>query len=102
MKLKLPDTTRLPRRPQQTEHAQVRLVILTLISFLLGVTATTFWFRLNPPRLVPEMNSQNQRAIRTATRRAAALRRKPVGADIRGNAGSCVSRRRGRSQESAS
>lgn len=58
MKLKLPDTIHLPQRPRRTEHAQVRLVVLTLISFLLGVTATTFWFRLNPPRLLPEMNSQ--------------------------------------------
>lgn len=33
-----------PTTSQTTQHAQVRIVILTLVSFLLGVAVTAFWF----------------------------------------------------------
>ena len=40
------------------EHAQVRIVILTLVSFLLGVAATAYWFHFAPIRTAENPNSQ--------------------------------------------
>jgi hypothetical protein len=40
------------------EHAQVRIVILALISFLLGVAATAFWFHLASNRNAENSSSQ--------------------------------------------
>ena len=35
------------KKPQTKEHAQVRIVILALVSFFLGVAVTAFWFHLS-------------------------------------------------------
>lgn len=35
------------KEPSTTAKAQTRIIVLALVSFLLGVTATTFWFRFS-------------------------------------------------------
>lgn len=44
----LPDRPRLSRKVRRGEQAQVRVALLTLISFLAGVAVTAFWFHSNP------------------------------------------------------
>jgi hypothetical protein len=46
MKLASENKVGIPKKPQTKEQAQVRIVILSLVSFLLGVAATAFWFHL--------------------------------------------------------
>ena len=45
-------------KPQKGEQAQVRIVILALVSFLLGVAATAFWFHLASNRTAESVSSQ--------------------------------------------
>ena len=40
------------------EQAQTRMVVLALVSFLLGVVATTFWLRLAPDRTAENLSPQ--------------------------------------------
>jgi len=46
MKLKPANIVGPPQKLSTPEQAQVRIVILVLVSFLLGVVATAFWFHL--------------------------------------------------------
>ena len=46
MRLTLTDEIGSMNKPQRREQAQVRIVLLALVSFLLGVAATAFWFHL--------------------------------------------------------
>ena len=45
------------KKPQTKEHAQVRIVVLALVSFLLGVAATAFWFHLASNRHAENLSS---------------------------------------------
>lgn len=45
-------------KPRTDEQAQVRIVILALASFLLGVAVTAGWFHLTTQRIAPVQSSQ--------------------------------------------
>jgi len=47
-----------PNRPQTRQQAQIRIVILALVSFFLGVAATAFWFHFAPNRHVENSSSR--------------------------------------------
>jgi hypothetical protein len=46
------------RNPRTSERAQVRIVILAMVSFLLGVAATALWFHFAPIRNAENLNSR--------------------------------------------
>jgi len=46
------------KKPRMGEQAQVRIVILALVSFLLGVAATAFWFHFTSNRTAANPSSQ--------------------------------------------
>ncbi len=71
MRLLLANKTGSRRRPLISEQAQIRIVVLALVSFLLGVVATAFWFHLAPGR-----NAQN--TVSQATGEPAAQPAAPV------------------------
>lgn len=48
MKMTLPDKPGFPPGRQLKQQARVRVVLLTLISFLLGIGVTAIWFHFNP------------------------------------------------------
>jgi hypothetical protein len=50
------------KKPRTGEQAQVRSVILALVSFLLGVATTAFWFHFTSPRTTVNANSQTSEA----------------------------------------
>ena len=56
MKVTPPNEMGSARRLRTSEQAQVRIVILALVSFLLGVAATAFWFHLAPDRNAENLN----------------------------------------------
>jgi hypothetical protein len=58
MKLALANEMGSMDKPQKREQAQVRIVILALVSFLLGVAATAFWFHLASNRTGESLSSQ--------------------------------------------
>jgi len=58
MKVTLPNEMGSARRLRTSEPAQVRIVVLTLVSFLLGVAATALWFHLTPHRDAEILNSR--------------------------------------------
>ncbi len=45
-------------KPQKREQAQVRILFVALVSFLLGVAATAFWFHLASKRTAESLSSQ--------------------------------------------
>lgn len=47
-----------PKKRPGTEQAQVRIVILALVSFLLGVAATALWFHLASHRTTEDLSSR--------------------------------------------
>jgi hypothetical protein len=64
----------LQNNAQMKEHARVQIVMLALVSFLLGVAVTAFWFHFTPNRngniSSVQTNSETavgQPAMRTAT-----------------------------------
>jgi hypothetical protein len=60
---------KLPRR----EQAQVRIVILALVSFLLGVAAAAFWFHLTSSRTMENLSSTtNDQGNQQANQQSAA------------------------------
>ena len=58
MRLALANEIGFTNKPQKREQAQVRIVILALVSFLLGVAATAFWFHLASNRTAESLSSQ--------------------------------------------
>jgi len=50
------------KKPQTGEQAQIRIAILVLVSFLLGVAATAFWFHFTSPRATVNVSSQTSEA----------------------------------------
>lgn len=58
MRLALANETGSMNKPQKWEQAQVRIVILALVSFLLGVAATAFWFHLASNRPGESLSSR--------------------------------------------
>jgi hypothetical protein len=58
MRLALANEMDSTNQPQKTEQAQVRIVILALVSFLLGVAATAFWFHMASNRPAGSLSSQ--------------------------------------------
>ncbi len=69
----------LKRKPQLQEGASVRIVLIAVVSFILGVATTAFWFHSAPPRNVetpaPQANNQSddeQSASSAANARPAA------------------------------
>jgi hypothetical protein len=58
MNLKMPDVVGPESKRQANDQAQVRIVILVLVSFLLGVAATTAWFRFALKPNAENSNSQ--------------------------------------------
>ncbi len=58
MRPALTDETGSMNKPQKREQAQVRIVILALVSFLLGVAATAFWFHLASNRTAESVSSR--------------------------------------------
>jgi hypothetical protein len=50
-------------KPPQREQAQVRIVVLALVSFLAGVVATTFWFRFTSSRDVENTSAETTSAV---------------------------------------
>ena len=54
MKSAPPDKVVSAQKPRQGEWAQARIIMLALVSFLLGVSATAAWFHFAPNR-----NAQN-------------------------------------------
>jgi hypothetical protein len=57
MRLALTDEIGSVNNPQKKEQAQVRIVMLALVSFLLGVAATAFWFHLASNRTAESLSS---------------------------------------------
>ena len=53
------------QKPRLGERAQVRIIMLALVSFLLGVAATAFWFHFAASR--PAENSSSQTNDQPAT-----------------------------------
>jgi len=53
------------KKPRTVEQAQVRIVILALVSFLLGVVATASWFHFTSPRTTVNTSSQTSEAATT-------------------------------------
>ena len=58
MKLTPANQAAFPGKLQAKAPAQVRIVILALVSFLLGVSATALWFHLAAKRIAPVPNTQ--------------------------------------------
>lgn len=58
MKLTPANKVAFPGKPQAKEQAQVRIAILALVSFFLGVAATVLWFHLASSRNVENSSSQ--------------------------------------------
>jgi hypothetical protein len=58
MRLALTNQIGSINKPKKREQAQVRIVMLALVSFLLGVAATAFWFHLSSNRTAGSSNSQ--------------------------------------------
>jgi hypothetical protein len=58
MKLTPANKVAFPGKPQAKEQAQVRIVILALVFFLLGVAVTAFWFHLASNRNAENLSSQ--------------------------------------------
>ncbi len=58
MKLTPANKVVFPGKSQTKEQAQVRIVILVLVSFLLGVAATAFWFHLATKHNADILSSQ--------------------------------------------
>jgi hypothetical protein len=50
MKLASANRTHFTNKPQPREWASIRIIMLALVSFFLGVTATAFWFHLAAKR----------------------------------------------------
>jgi hypothetical protein len=50
MKLASSNQDRFTKKPRAGERASLRIVLLALVSFILGVTATAFWFHLAAKR----------------------------------------------------
>jgi len=57
MRLALTNESGTMNKPQKREQARVRIVILALVSFLLGVAATAFWFHLASNRTAESSSS---------------------------------------------
>ncbi|HXR47640.1 MAG TPA: hypothetical protein VN784_09390 [Candidatus Limnocylindrales bacterium] len=53
-----PNKIAFPGKSQAKEQAQVRIVILVLVSFLLGAAATALWFHVAPDRNVENSSTQ--------------------------------------------
>ena len=58
MRLALADEMGFVSKPRKKKQAGVRIVILVLVSFLLGVAATALWFHLAPNRNVENSSPQ--------------------------------------------
>jgi hypothetical protein len=58
MRLALINEVRSTNKPQKKEQAQVRILIVALVSFFLGVAATAFWFHLASNRTAESLSSQ--------------------------------------------
>jgi Sec-independent protein translocase protein TatA len=58
MKLASANKVDSTKKPPMREQAQVRMVILALVSFLLGVAATALWFYLASNRTAESLSSQ--------------------------------------------
>jgi len=57
MKLAPADKVVSAQKPRRRERAQVRIVVLALGSFLLGVSVTAFWFHVASQRLAENLSS---------------------------------------------
>ena len=58
MKLTLASKVIFPKQLQTKEQAQVRIVILALVFFLLGAAVTAFWFHFASNRNAENSSSQ--------------------------------------------
>jgi len=58
MRLALIDGIGSMNKPQKREQAQVRILFVALVSFLLGVAATAFWFHFASHRTAEGLSSQ--------------------------------------------